>query len=161
MRKVLDPIQFRENIKDVLANILKNPKDAANLEKGIYNRTLEIADEKNIVKKWENVYFTQIYIDKLRTIYTNLKTTAVLELITKQKIKPHELAFMTHQEIRPEKWEQLIADLKIQNQNKYTPKIEASTDNFTCYKCKSKECSYYQLQTRSADEPMTTFCYMH
>ena len=70
MRKVLDPIQFRENIKDVLANILKNPKDAANLEKGIYNRTLEIADEKNIVKKWENVYFTQIYIDKLRTIYT-------------------------------------------------------------------------------------------
>ena len=113
--------------------------------------------KKILLKNGKNVYFTQIYIDKLRTIYTNLKTTAVLELITKQKIKPHELAFMTHQEIRPEKWEQLIADLKIQNQNKYTPKIEASTDNFTCYKCKSKECSYYQLQTRSADEPMTTF----
>ena len=78
-------------------------------------------------------------------------------LITKKKIKPHQLAFLTHQEILPEKWEKLISDLKIQNQNKYTPKIEASTDNFTCYKCKSKECSYYQLQTRSADEPMTTF----
>ncbi len=157
MRKVTDPIQFRENIKNVLNDILKNPKDAINLEKGIYNRTLEIADEKNIVKKWENAYFTQIYIDKMRTIYINLKTPDVLRLITEDKIKPHKLAFMTHQEIRPEKWEQLIADLKIQNQNKYTPKIEASTDNFTCYKCKSKECSYYQLQTRSADEPMTTF----
>ena len=42
-------------------------------------------------------------------------------------------------------------------ENKYEPKLEASTDNFKCYKCKSKKCTYYQLQTRSADEPMTTF----
>jgi transcription elongation factor S-II len=157
MRKVIDPTQFRDNIKNVLSNILNNEHYAENLEKGIYNRTLEMADEKYIVKKWENTYFIQLYIDKLRTIYTNLKNPVVLELITKKKIKPHQLAFLTHQEILPEKWEKLISDLKIQNQNKYTPKIEASTDNFTCYKCKSKECSYYQLQTRSADEPMTTF----
>lgn len=157
MRKVIDPTQFRDNIKNVLSNILNNEHYAENLEKGIYNRTLEMANEKYIVKKWENTYFIQLYIDKLRTIYTNLKNPLVLELITKKKIKPHQLAFLTHQEILPEKWEKLISDLKIQNQNKYTPKIEASTDNFTCYKCKSKECSYYQLQTRSADEPMTTF----
>ena len=30
---------------------------------------------------------------------------------------------------------------------------------FQCGKCKSKECTYTQLQTRSADEPMTTFVY--
>lgn len=28
---------------------------------------------------------------------------------------------------------------------------------FTCGKCKKQMCTYYQLQTRSADEPMTTF----
>ena len=39
----------------------------------------------------------------------------------------------------------------------YNPQLDANTDNFTCYRCKSKRCSYYQLQTRSADEPMTTF----
>lgn len=33
------------------------------------------------------------------------------------------------------------------------------TDMFTCGKCKAKECTYTQLQTRSADEPMTTFVY--
>jgi DNA-directed RNA polymerase subunit M/transcription elongation factor TFIIS len=27
----------------------------------------------------------------------------------------------------------------------------------TCPKCKSKKTSYYQMQTRSADEPMTTY----
>ena len=35
--------------------------------------------------------------------------------------------------------------------------IERSvTDRFTCGKCKEKKVSYYQLQTRSADEPLTT-----
>ena len=35
------------------------------------------------------------------------------------------------------------------------------TDLFKCRKCKSNDCSYFQLQTRSADEPMTTYvwCY--
>ena len=36
-------------------------------------------------------------------------------------------------------------------------KKEASTDAFKCGKCKQRQCTYYQLQTRSADEPMTTF----
>jgi DNA-directed RNA polymerase subunit M/transcription elongation factor TFIIS len=31
------------------------------------------------------------------------------------------------------------------------------TSMFTCGKCKQKNCTYYQMQTRSADEPMTTF----
>lgn len=74
-----------------------------------------------------------------------------------KEIKAHELAFMTHQDMSPEKWEKLIEDKKIRDQNKYEPKLEASTDNFQCRKCKSKKCTYYQLQTRSADEPMTTF----
>jgi DNA-directed RNA polymerase subunit M/transcription elongation factor TFIIS len=28
---------------------------------------------------------------------------------------------------------------------------------FKCRKCKSKKTTYYQMQTRSADEPMTTY----
>ncbi len=34
---------------------------------------------------------------------------------------------------------------------------QASTDQFQCGKCKQRKCTYFQLQTRSADEPMTTF----
>lgn len=33
----------------------------------------------------------------------------------------------------------------------------ATTDMFRCGKCKQRKCTYYQMQTRSADEPMTTF----
>ncbi|XP_078470122.1 transcription elongation factor A protein 1-like [Lampetra planeri] len=33
------------------------------------------------------------------------------------------------------------------------------TDLFSCGKCKKKRCTYTQVQTRSADEPMTTFVF--
>lgn len=152
-----NPDKFRENVKQKLSNILNNVQDGNNLERGIYNKTIRDADEKHIIKKWINTYFVLLYINKFKMIYHNLQHKQVVSLIVDKKIKPHELAFMTHQEILPEKWNHLIDDLKIKNQNKYTPKIEASTDNYTCYKCKSKECTHYQLQTRCADEPMTVY----
>lgn len=34
---------------------------------------------------------------------------------------------------------------------------KATTDQFKCGRCGQRKCTYYQLQTRSADEPMTTF----
>lgn len=34
---------------------------------------------------------------------------------------------------------------------------EAETTMFKCGRCQKKQCTYYQLQTRSCDEPMTTF----
>ena len=157
MRKIIEPITFRENVKKKLGEILTNLKDGDNMERAIYNYTIKKAEEKFIVKKWENQYFSELYLNKFMSVYINLKTPNVIASIQNKTILAQDLPFMTHQEILPEKWDTLIEDLKIQNQNKYTPKIEASTDNFTCHKCKSKECSYYQLQTRSADEPMTTF----
>jgi transcription elongation factor S-II len=67
------------------------------------------------------------------------------------------LAYMTHQEMRPDKWQKMIEEKSKRDQCKYETEIQASTDQFICRKCKSKQCTYYQLQTRSADEPMTTF----
>ena len=34
---------------------------------------------------------------------------------------------------------------------------KATTNQFQCGKCRQRQCTYYQMQTRSADEPMTTF----
>ncbi len=157
MRIIREPDTFRSNIKTKLSEIFDNYLIGENLEIGIYNYAVTCADRRDIVKKWNNCYFTQLYIDKLRSIYSNLKNIEVKDLILKNKIKPHELAFMSHQELLPSKWNELLELKKIRDENKYQPKLEASTDDFTCWKCRSKKCTYYQLQTRSADEPMTTF----
>jgi transcription elongation factor S-II len=158
MHVIENPEEFRQKISKKLEKILNDEtKIAENLEKGIYNFCIKEAGERNIVKKWDNVHFTQLYLDRLRTVYINIQKGELKTKILKKEIKAHEIAFMTHQEMAPEKWRQLMEDKKIRDENRYAPKLEASTDNFTCRKCKSKECSYYQLQTRSADEPMTTF----
>jgi transcription elongation factor S-II len=163
--QISNPDKFRENVREKLRPMFsmippeKATNFALNLERGIYNFTLRESDSKNIVKKWENGYFVQIYADRLRSICINMKNSHIVQLITNNQIKPHELAFMTHQEMNPEKWSELIKQKQIRDKNKYETNIEASTDNFTCpnSKCRSKKCTYYQLQTRSADEPMTTF----
>ncbi len=36
-------------------------------------------------------------------------------------------------------------------------KAEEASDMFRCNKCQQRKCTYYQMQTRSADEPMTSF----
>lgn len=157
MRRIDNPQEFRQNVVIHLNKIITKQNISNNLEKGIYNYSLEHANKLNIVKKWDNIYFVKIYLDRLRTIYINLNNKKILDSIKNKKMKAHKLAFMTHQEMQPEKWNDLINEKKIRDENKYEPKLEASTDDFTCWKCKSKKCTYYQLQTRSADEPMTTF----
>ena len=157
MYKVTNPEKFREHISDKLFEIINNRNIVCNLEKGLYNYSLDAATKKKIVKKWENQYFVQIYLDRVKSIFINLTNETLLDKIVEKKIKAHELAFMSHQEMNEDRWKELIELKQIKEENKYTPKIEASTDNFTCFKCKSKECTHYQLQTRSADEPMTTF----
>ena len=164
------PDQFRSEIRKRIASLLKTHGDAGgddgggdietlstNIEKGIFNWTIQHASKNNIVKKWSNTFFVTLYIDRLRSVYINLKKPDVACAVLSANIKSQEIAFMTHQEICPDKWKKLIDDKKIRDKQKYEPNIEASTDNFTCNKCKSKKCTYYQLQTRSADEPMTTF----
>jgi transcription elongation factor S-II len=64
---------------------------------------------------------------------------------------------MTHQEMKPERWAELIAKKIKRDASRFDTNIEASTDMYTCKKCKSKKCTYYEMQTRSADEPATIF----
>ena len=157
MRKIENPEEFRANISKKIDLIIKDEKKSRNLERGVYNYALKEATSRKVVKKWDNPFFVQIYIDHLRSIYLNLSNPKILEQLSTDAIKAHEIAFMKHQELKPEKWEKLIQEKIKRDKNKYETTIEAATDTFTCRKCKEKKCTFYQLQTRSADEPMTTF----
>jgi transcription elongation factor S-II len=158
VKKIENPDAFRSNIRKKLSSFFsENMNDATNLEKGIYNWALKEATSRKVVKKWDNQFFIQIYLDHLRSIFLNLRNDKLIQMVTTGEIKAHELAFMTHHEMLPEKWDELIKAKSIRDKSKFEQNIEAMTDTFTCRKCKSKRCSYMQLQTRSADESMTVY----
>ena len=156
MRKITNPEEFRTNIKSKLNELIKNEKKTSNLEIGIYNYSLKEATNRRIIKKWDNPYFVQIYVDRLKSIYINLNEE-LLQQLQKGELKPHTLAWMTHQEMVPTRWDALIQAKIKRDKYKFETNIEAATDTFKCRKCQSNKCTYYQMQTRSADEPMTTF----
>ena len=45
------------------------------LEIGIYNYSSKEANRLKIIIRWDNPLFTQLYIDRLRSIYINLKNS--------------------------------------------------------------------------------------
>lgn len=157
MRVVENPTEFRKNIvKNLLKRLTQNEYYCNNLEKGIYNFTIQEARQRNVIRKWNNKYFVQIYIDRLKSILANINNSYLKKIIKKGEIKPHLIAFMTHQEMLPKKWTIMIKEKQERDKNKYDVK-QSTVSEFKCFKCKGNNCSYYQLQTRSADEPMTTF----
>ena len=158
MRKISNPEEFRANVRGQLVqhgNL--RPQTAKNIEIGIFNFSLDEAERRNIVKKWDNPYFTMLYTRKLISILNNINNEDVKNMLKGRKVKAQDLAGLTHQDLNKERWSALLEAKKLKDENKYMPRLEASTDNYTCGNCKSKKCTYFQLQTRSADEPMTTF----
>ncbi len=156
LRTIANSDNFRANIRKKIDGRLNNEKASINLEKGIFNYALKEADQRKIVKKWDNKFFVQIYINHLRSILINLNEKWI-EDINNGSVQPHKIAFMTHQELNHELWSDLIDAKSKRDKNKFETNLAAATDTFTCRKCKANQCTYYQMQTRSADEPMTTF----
>lgn len=153
-----DPKIFRLNISKHLGKILSDEAIGKNVEISIYNYAIQESHFRQIIKKWSNIKFAEIYDGRLRSILYNLKTNPeFLVQIKEKQITPKSLASMTHQEINPDKWKNQIEKKIQRDKSRLSTNIEASTDLFMCRKCKSKRCTYYEMQTRSADEPATIF----
>ena len=157
MSAIQNPEIFRTNVKKRLYAIITREKVASNLEKAIFNYCIKEATNRKIIKKWENPYFVQLYIDRLRSIMYNLTNPEIQSQLHTGELLPQTFAFMTHQEMKPERWAELIARKTKRDASRFNTNIEASTDMYTCKKCRSKKCTYYEMQTRSADEPATIF----
>jgi transcription elongation factor S-II len=160
MRVINKPDTFRQNIRSRFSTLLKldeSSKLSRNIEIGIFNYCHKEAIQLKIVKKWDNPYFVQLYLDRLKSVFENLKSNKLSTQLVEKHIQPEVFAFMNHQEMDPDNWKEHIEMKMKRDKSLYETRMVAATDTFTCRKCKSNECTYYQMQTRSADEPMTTF----
>ena len=158
MRQITNPESFRENVvKRILNKYFDKDSYSKHLEQGIFNASIQEAERNKTIKKWDNPYFVLIYLNKLKTIKYNLDTFPnVKKSVNDKTVKPHELAFMIHQELAPDKWNALIEAKRKRDQNNYNEE-DVEDGEFKCGKCGSRKCKWYQMQTRAADEPMTTF----
>lgn len=154
-----NPEVFRSNICQRLAQVLSTDDNliSGNLEKGIYNYAIHKASSQNIVKKWDNPSFINLYVDRLRSVYMNLKNNEFSEKIKSKEIPAEMVASMTHYEMFPSHWEESLEKKMMRDASRLNTNIQASTDMYTCKRCKSKKTTYYEVATRSADEQMTIF----
>ena len=103
------------------------------------------------------------YKSKIRSLFQNLKNksnSALRQGVLSGEISPDRFVRMTHEELKSA--ERRAEDEKLANENMreaMVPQAERSvSSSLQCGKCHQRKVSYSQAQTRSADEPMTTFC---
>jgi transcription elongation factor S-II len=106
---------------------------------------------------------TPDYKSKLRSLYQNLKAISNRELgprVMSGEIPAAQFVVMSHEELKSAERRKIDEKLEVENMKKaQVPMAEKSiSDALRCGKCGQKKVSYTQAQTRSADEPMTTFC---
>ena len=155
--------ELREKILTKIGKIVDDDLISQNIETGIYNSTIREADERGILKKWENTHFSRLYLLKSISVYANLDpkkyigNTELLKKIKSKEVQPYNVAFLSHTEMMPSRWKDILDKKQKIDRLKYETRTEIATDLYRCGYCKQRKCTYYQLQTRSADEPMTTF----
>lgn len=148
---------YRENILNKFKTLL-NEDESKLIEEDIYNFVSNYIIEKNL----DNNLFKDLYINKSRQIYHNLdqdsyiKNKFLLKSLHK-KIKLEKICSYKYNDLNPIKWKKFDKDIDILNSEISNNKEINTTDQFKCPKCKNNKCVYFQLQTRSADEGITSF----
>lgn len=103
------------------------------------------------------------YRQKMRSLFQNLKSKsnpALRSRVLSGEIAPDRFVTMSAEELKSP--ERIAQDAAIHKENMDRAMVaqeeKAISGSLQCGKCKEKKVSYSQAQTRSADEPMTTFC---
>ncbi len=158
-------VAVRECIKRIIdkrCNFL-NAAEKLDLERGIFNVALEEAKRKATRRVWENPEFVAVYKIAAQRSIANLDNTSYIKndrLIARLRdgeFHPHDVPFMSFSELFPEKWKEMEERAMKREAKMLEVDKSMATDMFKCTRCGKRQCTYYEMQTRSADEPMTQF----
>lgn len=137
---VTNPIEFRAQIIEDLNEHLDNQLISSNLEKGIFNYSIQTATKTNQEKKWNNPEFVRIYLDKYRAIYLNFNTHNIGPLVV-ELVLAHRVAFETDEYF----WGTIDYNVNSNNINNYNnsynqtynniPSVELQEENYDYVKC--------------------------
>jgi DNA-directed RNA polymerase subunit M/transcription elongation factor TFIIS len=136
-------------VEHPLRTLVEERFGSPEIEEAILNRCISEAQKWFIDIDWENPVFKEMY--RCRAIqlyrYKDLATT----------MTPQEFVETNAVDQNPRRWREIMEQTIEKEKAMYNREKTASI-YLHCSSCKRKtKCDYYQLQTRSADEPMTTF----
>ena len=155
--------EVRRRIAGRLTRALEGNADIARrLEISVFNAAVESCKRDSIPLYWENPKFRYRLTTRALSMEQNLKNSknqALKLKILSGELAPRTVARMTPQQLFPELYEEVYQRLAIKQLRRMAPTIDplkAPDGAFTC-RCGSRKTMFYEMQTRSADEPMTLF----
>jgi transcription elongation factor S-II len=156
---------IRDKVVENFVELIENTELSTTLEESILHVVCDQAIKENIDVDWNNRVFWNMYRSRCISFYENLKglngyvlnNENLLSKLKNGEITPRVLAEMNAVDLCPARWKESIERI-IELEKKLYSKNESAAIFMWCSACKKKtKCDYYQMQTRSADEPMTTF----
>jgi len=138
---------IRLNVVSELTEFSFTDLVAQNIEKSIYNYVIEYCKDKHIECCWDNILFKHVYVLKSSQTIQRLRNAPTMRAaIVTGSVDPRNVATIHFEEF-------LSTDESVAEDD-----ATALQDGmFKCRRCGSMKTTYYSLQTRSADEPMTCF----
>lgn len=164
-RDVFVNCAIREKVISNFTEVFGSVEMATQFEEFMLKNLVERALKDAIEVDWSNRAFWNMYRNRSITLYENLKGPAsyvqnnqnLLDKLKSGELSLQTIAEMTSMDLCPSRWREVIEKLIEKKKKMYSSAQNASIFMW-CSSCKKKtKCDYYQLQTRSADEPMTTF----
>jgi DNA-directed RNA polymerase subunit M/transcription elongation factor TFIIS len=156
---------LRENVRKRFMEIGIPEEKTTELELALLERSIRECAEFGVEIGWSNAVFCNHYRGRCLQIYENLRgmsgyvknPSKWVEKLVSGEVTPAALAEMSSVELHVKRWKEQIEKQIEKDRHLYSNKGGASIFLY-CSVCKKKSrCDYYQMQTRSADEPMTTF----
>jgi len=132
-----------------LRTLVRDRFDSNEVETAILTKCVKDSQDWFIDQSWDNPVFLNLYRNRAIDLYRyrQLMPTMSTEAFVNS----------TPMIQNPERWAEIAESISQKDTATHSKKQTASI-NMHCRRCKKKtRCDYYQMQTRSADEPMTTF----
>lgn len=149
----MDP-KLRETVRSKFTSLI--PELGRNMEKSLYNDTGRSISDPG------HPNFTAFYRSKYVGLMNSIKRCPdIIERINRGELKASRIAEYPPDVIEPN-GRYAAAKLKLQEREIMLERNKAKLDSeysgiLKCGRCKSMKTMYFQMQTRSADEPMTTY----
>jgi transcription elongation factor S-II len=133
------------------------------LERALLEHVATLAKKHYIPRNWKAIPFQELYRTQLRSLLWNIhprslvKNPRLLERCLAGEFSITHIPSMSAYDMFPERWQELADKQLIREQKILEGNKSQATDEYKCNRCHKRQCTYYEMQTRSADEPTTIF----